>query len=77
MIRIRLMRTGRRNRPSYRIVVADSRTKRDGKTIDTLGFYNPLTEPKAIEIDQKRYNNWISKGAQPTKTVARLMSRKS
>lgn len=69
------MRLGRKNRPYYRIVAIDSRKKRNGDALDYLGQYNPLTEPKEINVDMDKYNEWISKGAQPTNTVRSLVSK--
>lgn len=73
--KIRLMRLGRKKRPFYRIVVADARTKRDGKYINKIGHYDPLLskeEPNALVFDTKLYEDWISKGAIPTETAVRL-----
>lgn len=72
MVKIRLTRTGRKNQPSYRIVVADARAKRDGRHIEILGHYSPLGE-KEVEIDKEKYLEWIEKGAQPTERVKRLV----
>lgn len=72
-VKIRLARHGAKKRPYYRVVVADSRTARDGRAIEQVGTYNPLTEPKAINLDLEKIDEWISKGAQPTDTVARLI----
>lgn len=73
MVKIRLSRTGKRNAPSYRIVVADSRTKRDGRIIENLGFYDPKTEPKTVKLDRKRLDYWLSQGAQMTVAVKKLI----
>ena len=75
MVKIRLTRTGKRGQPSYRIIVVDQRSKRDGKYIDNLGFYNPLTQPATIKLDQKKYQDWLNKGAQPTLTVRSLAKK--
>ena len=75
MLKIKLSRFGKKHQPSYRIVVAEACSKRDGKYIELLGFYNPLTEPKTIKIDKKKYHQWLNKGAQPTDTVRRLVER--
>lgn len=75
MVKIRLSRTGKRNAPSYRIVVMDSRRKRDGRVIETLGFYDPKTKPKTVKFDQKRLDYWLSKGAQLTETVKKLIKK--
>lgn len=73
--RIRLSRTGRRNAPAYRVVVADSRAPRDGKYIDLLGYYNPLRDPPEINIDQEKALKWLRKGAEPTETARSLLRR--
>lgn len=75
MLRIRLRRVGRRKRPSYRIVVADSRAPRDGTYIESLGHYNPLTDPATITIDQEKTLIWLQRGAQPSDTAAKLLAR--
>ncbi len=71
-VKIRLRRMGAKKSPFYRIVVADSRYSRDGRFIEEIGYYNPLTEPKTVKIDDEKAMNWISKGAKPTDTVDRL-----
>ena len=73
MVKIRLRRMGRRNRPFYRVVVADSRSPRDGKFIDIIGHYNPLTDPATISIDGEKALKWLKYGAQPTDTVRSLL----
>lgn len=73
MVKIRLRRMGKRGRPSYRVVVADVHSPRDGKFIDVLGFYDPIPEPAVINIDLEKAKDWIKKGAQPTDTVKRLL----
>lgn len=73
MVRIRLTRTGRRNAPSYRIVVIDQKAKRDGKYIELIGHYNPIENPDKAEFKQDRYDHWISVGAQPSEAVAKLV----
>lgn len=75
MLKIKLTRLGKKHQPSYRIVVAEARSKRNGKYIESLGFYNPLTKPKTIKIDKKKYQEWLTKGAQPTETVRRLVKK--
>ena len=75
MVKIRLRRVGTKNKPSYRIVVADSRSPRDGAFINVVGHYNPLTEPATVVIDEEKTLHWLSKGAQPTATVVRLLSQ--
>lgn len=72
-VRIRLLRTGAKNQPSYRIVATDSRAKREGKFIEILGHYSPLTSPATVSFDRKRVEYWLSVGAKPTKTVKRLI----
>lgn len=76
MVKIRLRRVGAKGQPSYRLVVADSRAPRDGRFIETIGFYNPRTEPETIEIDEARALHWLNIGAQPTETVARLLKNR-
>lgn len=70
MLKIRLKRTGRRGQPHYRIVVSEASKPRDGKTIEEIGYYNPREKPVVFDIDKKRAEYWLSKGAQPTDTVA-------
>ena len=72
-VKIRLARHGSKKNPIYRVVVADSRSPRDGKFIEIVGRYNPQTQPSTIEIDEAKVKDWISKGAQPTESVQRLM----
>ena len=74
-VKIRLRRTGAKKAPSYRVVVADSRYPRDGRFIEELGYYNPLTEPSTIKIDLEKAKNWIANGAQPTDTVKVLLKK--
>lgn len=71
-VKIRLKRMGSKKKPFYRIVVADSRAPRDGKFIEEIGYYNPLTEEKEIKVDREKVNTWIKNGAKPTDTVNRL-----
>lgn len=75
MLAIRLMRTGAKKRPSYRIVVKEKQSKRDGAYLENLGTYNPTREPAEINLKSERVQYWISKGAQPTDTVRRLMKQ--
>jgi len=75
MVKIRLRRVGAKKQPSYRVVVADSRSPRDGRFIETIGFYNPRTEPATVEIKEDRALYWLSQGAQPTDAVAGLLRR--
>ncbi len=74
-VRIRLKRMGRRKKPFYRIVVADSRRARDGRFIETVGTYNPLTDPATIQIKESTVLDWLKKGARPTDTVRQLLSK--
>ena len=73
MVKIRLMRMGAIKRPFYRVVVADSRSPRDGRFIENIGKYHPLEDPSLIEIDEGRAMYWLSHGAQPTEQVAVLL----
>ena len=73
MVKIRLARHGSHKNPVYRVVVADSRVPRDGRTLDTIGRYNPQLEPSLIEIDADKARDWLAKGAQPTPTVKKLL----
>ncbi len=75
-VKIRLKRMGAKKTPFYRVVIADSRAPRDGKFIEEIGHYNPLTNPKEIKIDNEKALEWIGKGAQPTDTV-RILLRKN
>ena len=75
MVKIRLQRVGTKNRPSYRIVVADVRAPRDGAFINIIGHYNPLTDPETIVIDEEKALSWLKQGAQPTDTAARLLAK--
>ena len=76
MVRIRLRRMGLKHKPAYRVVIADARSPRDGKFIQKLGSYNPLTVPATIQIDRQKALDWLQKGAQPTDTVRRILSFK-
>ena len=73
-VSIRLRRTGSTRRASYRVVVADSRSPRDGRFIEIIGHYNPLTTPPTVKIDRDKAQAWIAKGAQPSNTVKKLMA---
>jgi len=75
VIKLRLRRTGAKKRPSYRIVAAEHSFPRDGRFIEIIGHYNPLTEPATVKIDEERARHWLSVGAQPTDTVAGLLKR--
>jgi small subunit ribosomal protein S16 len=72
-VKIRLARHGSHKNPIYRIVVADARVPRDGRTIETIGRYNPQLQPSLIEVDTERARDWLGKGAKPTETVAKLL----
>ena len=73
-VTIRLRREGSSKRPRYRVVVADSRAPRDGRFIEIIGHYNPVTQPPTVKIDRERASAWISKGAQPSNTVKKLIA---
>lgn len=75
MVKIRLRRMGMKKQPSYRIVVCDSKAPRDGKYIESIGFYNPRTEPDTLHIDEERALYWLGVGAQPTEAVLRLFEK--
>src|SRR5215217_7821104 len=75
MLRIRLRRTGAKKKPNYRVVIADARAPRDGRFLDIIGIYNPLTEPSTVVIDAAKAQKWLSHGAQPSDRVARLFKR--
>ena len=75
MVKIRLRRMGAKKAPYYRIVVADSRSPRDGRCIEEIGTYNPLTEPATITVDTEKAQQWIKNGAQPTDTVRALLKK--
>ena len=76
MLRIRLRRVGKKKRPAYRVVVADSRAPRDGAFVDILGLYDPMTDPPTINVDEERTREWLRKGAHPSETTAKLLTRK-
>jgi small subunit ribosomal protein S16 len=76
MLRIRLRRVGKKKKPAYRVVVADSRAPRDGAFVEILGLYDPLTDPPTINVDEAKTSEWLRKGAQPSETVAKLLKRK-
>ena len=76
-VRIRLTRVGSKKNPIYRVVVADSRSPRDGRFIDIVGRYNPQHEPSLIEFDEAKVKEWLAKGAQPSQPVARLLKAKN
>ena len=74
-VRIRLNRVGATKQPTYRFVVSDSRNARNGRSLETLGHYNPRTDPIEIKVDEEKAKAWLSRGAQPSDTVARLFRR--
>jgi small subunit ribosomal protein S16 len=74
-VKIRLTRVGKKKQPSYRVVVADSRSPRDGRIIENIGWYNPRVEPSAIHIDEDKAISWLHKGAQPTDSVTLLLRK--
>jgi small subunit ribosomal protein S16 len=74
-VKIRLKRMGKKRQPSYRIVVVEAASKRDGKTIDEIGHFNPLSEPEEIQLDIEAALEWLRRGAQPTPAARRLLSR--
>jgi small subunit ribosomal protein S16 len=75
-VKIRLARMGRKKKPFYRIVVADSKAPRDGRFIEVLGNYDPKEEPSVVNIKEDRVMEWLSKGAEPTETVSQLLKKK-
>ena len=75
MVKIRLRRMGAKKAPDYRIVVADSRSPRDGRCIEEIGTYNPLTDPATVTVDAEKAQQWIKNGAQPTDTVKALLKK--
>jgi small subunit ribosomal protein S16 len=74
-VKIRLKRIGAKKKPIYRMVVADSRSPRDGRVIETVGHYNPLVDPPQITVNEERVQQWLTWGAQPTETVKSLLAR--
>ena len=75
MVKIRLQRVGKKKAPFYHVVVADSRSPRDGKIVEKIGTYNPMTEPATIELDSEKVATWIKNGAKPTDTVKALIEK--
>jgi small subunit ribosomal protein S16 len=75
MLCIRLARTGAKKKPTYRVVVIEKERARDGRFVEILGHYNPTTDPIEFRVDSDRYQHWVRKGAQPSETVSRLVSR--
>lgn len=74
-VRLRLTRVGNKKNPIWRVVVADSRSPRDGRVIETVGRYNPQTEPSTFTVDEERVRHWLDRGAQPSGTLAKLLRR--
>ena len=72
-VKLRLMRMGKKKQPTYRLVAADGRSPRDGRFIETIGHYNPQTEPSTIRIDEERLQHWLARGAQPSGSVKQLV----
>ena len=77
MVKIRLQRAGKKKAPFYHIVVADSKSPRDGKIIEQIGTYNPMTEPSELVLDREKIAKWIKNGAKPTDTVKRLIEKEA
>ena len=75
MVKMRLRRVGAKKQPFYRVIVADERSSRNGRFIEEIGYYNPLTEPATVKIDADKAKEWIKNGAQPTETVKVLLKR--
>ncbi|MBQ1471238.1 30S ribosomal protein S16 [Eubacterium sp. AB3007] len=75
MVKIRLKRMGAHKKPFYRVVVADSRTQRDGRFIEEIGYFDPMAEPNVINIDEEKAKKWLGEGAQPTDTVRDLLKK--
>jgi small subunit ribosomal protein S16 len=76
-VKLRLTRVGSKKNPIYRVVAADTRSPRDGKFIEIVGRYNPQTDPSTIDLDEDKVRQWLSKGAQPSETVKRLLKAKN
>ena len=74
-VKIRLRRMGQKKAPFYRIIVADSRSPRDGKFIEEVGYYNPMTNPAEIKVDADKVQKWLDSGAQPTETVKSILNK--
>jgi len=75
MVKIRLRRMGAKKSPFYRIIVADSRSPRDGRFIEEVGYYNPMTEPITLKVEEEKVQKWLASGAQPTETVKSLLTK--
>ena len=76
MVKIRLKRMGMKKQPFYRLVVIDSRSARDGRAIEEIGYYNPMTQPAELKINEERAKYWVGTGAQPTDTVRGLLKKR-
>jgi small subunit ribosomal protein S16 len=76
MLRIRLRRVGKKKKPAYRIVVADARAPRDGRFVEIVGHYDPMTDPPTITVKEDKVREWLGKGAQPSEAAAKLLARK-
>ena len=76
MVKIRLQRAGKKKAPFYHIVVADSKSPRDGKIIEQIGTYDPMSDPTVLNLDREKVEKWIKNGAKPTETVKKLIERK-
>ncbi len=76
MLKIRLARVGKKKHPAYRVVIADARKPRDGAFVEIVGHYNPRTEPTTFEVDEDKVRDWLTKGAQPTERVGKLLAAK-
>lgn len=75
MVKIRLRRMGAKKSPFYRIIVADSRSPRDGRFIEEVGYYNPMTDPVTLNVEEEKVQKWLASGAQPTETVKSLLTK--
>ena len=75
MVKIRLTRLGAKKKPFYRVIVADSRNRRDGRFIEEIGYYDPTKDPVVLKVDDEKAKSWIAKGAQPTETVKALLKK--
>ena len=75
MVKIRIRRMGAKKSPFYRIIVADSRSPRDGRFIEEVGYYNPMTEPVTLKVEEEKVQKWLASGAQPTETVKSLLTK--
>ena len=75
MVKIRLRRMGAKKSPFYRIIVADSRSPRDGRFIEEVGYYNPMTDPVTLKVEEEKVQKWLASGAQPTETVKSLLTK--